>query len=420
MILDKELARALRGEYERAASTLSLIASENHASETAMELQGSFLTDRAIEGYPGNRYFPACEWIDEIETLAIERAKALFGAEHANVQPHSGTNANLAVYHALIKPGDKIVAMDLGHGGHLSHGWKVSLSGSIYDCHTYGVRRDTEILDYDQVAEIAQRERPKLIIAGGSAYPRVVDFPRFREVADSVGALFMVDMAHFSGLVAGGCYPSPVPYADVVTGTMYKTMRGGRGGFILCRGKYRDAIDKAVFPGLQSAIMIAAVAGKAYSFGIAMSESYRAYARQVLANARALADTLGKGGVRLVSGGTDCHLMLADVRPLGITGVEAERRLYDVGLVCNRNRLPFDSSSARVCGGIRIGTNCVTSRGMRENEMGTIGKLIVGVLGSEQPANEIKREVRRLCELFPLRDDRVDLGAFLNSTEGRV
>lgn len=410
MIFDEELATAIQGELKRSEGMLSFVASENHASKTTIEIQGSMLTDRAIEGYPGRRYFPGCEWIDKIETLAIRRAIDLFGADHANVQPHSGTNANLAVYLACLNPGDTMLAMDLSHGGHLSHGTKVSITGKMYRRVAYGVDRQTETIDYDNIAELAEKERPKLIVAGGSAYPRFIDFKRLRSIADSVGALLHVDMAHFAGLVAGGAYPSPVPHAHFTTFTLYKTMRGGRGGVVLCQEPFAAAVDKAVFPGLQSAVLVPFVAAKAYAFKVAATDEFKAYARQTIANAQALASGLMARGARLVSNGTDSHLLLLDVTQFGITGAEAEQALYDGGIVCNRNRLPFDTSPAGVGSGVRFGTSAVTSRGLREDHMNDVAGLAFDVLAKVCPPEKMRERVAAICREYPLRVDRQDAG----------
>lgn len=410
MLVDTELAQALHGEFKRAATMLDLVASDNHASSSILELQGGILTDRAVEGYAGNRYFPGCEWIDVIEGLAIERAKRLFDVEYVNVQPHSGTSANLAVYLALLKPGDTVMSMELAHGGHLSHGYRKSFCGRLFRCVSYGVDRNTELINYDELMDLACRERPNLLIAGGSAYPRAMDFERLRQIADSSGALLLVDMAHFVGLVAGGYYPSPVPHAHVVTGTTYKTLKGGRGGFILGQRQFAAAIDSAVFPGIQGSVHVPSLAAKAYAFGVALTDEFREYAGRVVSNARALATGLMEQGARLVTGGTDSHLLLLDLKPYGLTGIEAEKLLYEVGILCNRNKIPFDETSPSVGGGIRLATSGMTARGMGEREMEQVAGLITNTLAGSVPQRAIKDEVYQLCLRFPLRIDGADMG----------
>ncbi len=417
MLVDTELAQALSGEFKRAATMLDLVASDNHASSSILELQGGILTDRAVEGYPGNRYFPGCEWIDVIEGLAIERAKRAFGADHVNVQPHSGTSANLAVYMALLKPGDTVMSMELAHGGHLSHGFRKSFCGRLFRCVSYGVERTTELINYDELMDLACREKPNLLIAGGSAYPRVMDFERLRQIADSAGALLLVDMAHFVGLVAAGYYPSPVPHAHVVTGTTYKTLKGGRGGFIFSQSQFAGAIDSAVFPGIQGSIHVPSLAAKAYAFGAALTDEFREYAGRVVSNARILASGLMERGGRLVTGGTDSHLLLLDTRPFGLTGIEAEKSLYEVGILCNRNKIPFDETSPSVGGGIRLATSGMTARGMEEHEMEEVAGLVMNTLTGNTPRGTIKDSVYRLCLRFPLRIDGADMGFLKRSTE---
>lgn len=412
--LDPEMASALNGELHRQNSTIELIASENFVPPVIMDVQGSILTNKYAEGYPGNRYHGGCRFIDEIETLAIERAKALFGAEHANVQPHSGVNANLAVYLAVLKPGDTILGMNLNHGGHLSHGSKVSISGIFFNAITYGVRSDTEQIDYDQVVALAREHRPKMIIAGASAYSRVIDYARFREIADSVGALFMVDMAHIAGLVAAGLLPSPVPYADFVTSTTTKTMRGARGGLILCRQQYGAKVDKAVFPGTQGGPILQNVAAKAVCFKLAMTEEFRRYQRQVLANSRVLAETLQSNGFRIVAGGTDNHLMLVDLRSKGLTGHQAELALEEVNIAVNKNLIPFDPAKPQVASGIRLGSAAMTSRGFAETEMIQMAEVIARVLdapGNPRVGEEARATVAALCRRFPLYLEAMEVAA---------
>ncbi|HDQ93634.1 MAG TPA: serine hydroxymethyltransferase [Synergistetes bacterium] len=414
--VDPEAARLVAKELVRESSTIELIASENFVPECIMEAQGSVLTNKYAEGYPGRRYHGGCEVIDEIESLAIERAKALFGAEHANVQPHSGVNANLAVYMALLDPGDTVLGMDLRHGGHLSHGSKVSITGKYYSTFAYGVDEKTEQIDYDQVLETAKEHKPRLIVAGGSAYSRVIDFKRFRDIADSVGAFLMVDMAHIAGLVAAGIHPSPVPWADVVTSTTTKTLRGARGGFILCRGQYASAIDKAIFPGTQGGPILQNVLAKAVTFRLAATESFREYAAQVRTNARCMAETLGSMGLRIVSGGTDNHLMLVDLRPCGQTGDRAESALGKVGITVNKNMIPFDPAKPTVTSGIRIGTAAVTSRGFVEKDIKRVAAIIGEILRQDEKNNHdrLKKEAVELCRLHPLYISPLEAGAAPN------
>jgi glycine hydroxymethyltransferase len=404
IVADPEVAALVARETIRESSTIELIASENFVPPCIMEAQGTVLTNKYAEGYPGNRYHGGCEVIDEIESLAIERAKKLFKADHANVQPHSGVNANLAVYMALLEPGDTILGMDLSHGGHLSHGSKVSITGKYYRAIYYGVDPETELIDYHQVGKLAKEYKPRMIIAGCSAYSRVIDFRCFREIADSVGAYLMVDMAHIAGLVAAGVHPSPVPWADAVTSTTTKTLRGARGGFILCRKEHAAAIDKAVFPGTQGGPILQNVLAKAVTFRIAATEEFHRYALQVRSNARTMAGSLSDCGLRIVSGGTDNHLMLVDLRPWGLTGAAAENALARVGITVNKNMIPFDSASPKVTSGIRIGTAAVTSRGFRENDIERVARIISGALREKEGFNPdpYKREVSRLCREHPL------------------
>ena len=417
--VDPEIAALVARELVRECSTIELIASENFVPECIMEAQGTILTNKYAEGYPGRRYHGGCEVIDEIESLAIERAKTLFGADHANVQPHSGVNANLAVYMALLEPGDTILGMDLRHGGHLSHGSKVSITGRYYRSFAYGVDERSEQIDYDQVAKAAKTHRPKLIVAGGSAYSRIIDFERFREIADSVGAFLLVDMAHIAGLVAAGIHPSPVPWADVVTSTTTKTLRGARGGFILCRREHAPAIDKAVFPGTQGGPILQNVLAKAVTFRIAATEAFRTYAKQVQTNARCMSETLEGLGLRIVSGGTDNHLMLVDLRPWDLTGAEAEGSLEQVGITVNKNMIPFDPASPTVTSGIRIGTAAVTARGFVEKDIEKTAKIIGEVLRQEPGFDPSwhKNEVQDLCRSNPLYLTPLEFGAAVPITE---
>ena len=401
---DPEILRWIREEHRRQRETLELIASENFTSAAVLEAMGSALTNKYAEGYPGRRYYGGCQFVDQVEELARRRACALFGAEHANVQPHSGAQANMAVYFATLQPGDTILGMNLAHGGHLTHGSPVNFSGQLYQVVAYGVDPETERIDYDQVARLAREHRPKLIVVGASAYPRVIDFARFRAIADEVGAKVMVDMAHIAGLVAGGEHPNPVPHAEFVTSTTHKTLRGPRGGFVLCREAEAKALDKAVFPGMQGGPLMHVIAAKAVCFHEAAQPAFRQYARQVVANARALAETLAAEGLRLVSGGTDNHLMLVDLRPLGVTGREAEQVLERVGITVNKNAIPFDPQPPMVTSGIRLGTPALTTRGMKETEMKAIGQLIAAALRHRDEPAELERiagRVRELSAAFP-------------------
>ena len=403
--LDPELNDLLRAELCRQQETLELIASENFASRAVLEATGSVLTNKYAEGLPGARYYGGCEIVDRIETLAIERARALFGAEHVNVQPHSGSSANLAVYFAFLEPGDTLLAMELAHGGHLTHGLAINLSGSLYDVVPYHVRRDTETIDYDEVRALALRHRPKMIVCGASAYPRIIDFVAFREIADEVGALLMVDMAHIAGLVAAGVHPNPVPVADVVTSTTHKTLTGPRAGLIMCREAYGKAVDRAVFPGMQGGPLAHVIAAKAACFRIAQSEEFRSLQRQVVANAAALATTLAAGGLRLVSGGTDVHLALVDLRDKGISGLECQDLLEKANITVNRNVIPFEDKAMSVTSGIRVGSAAVSTRGFLEPEMRQTGEFILRAITArhDEPAlAEIRQEVVDLLARFPL------------------
>jgi glycine hydroxymethyltransferase len=403
--LDPELNDLLRAELCRQQETLELIASENFASRAVLEATGSVLTNKYAEGLPGARYYGGCEIVDRVETLAIERARELFGAEHVNVQPHSGSSANLAVYFAFLQPGDTLLAMELAHGGHLTHGLAINFSGSLYHVVPYHVRRDSETIDYDEVRELARRHRPKMIVCGASAYPRIIDFAAFREIADEVGALLMVDMAHIAGLVAAGVHPNPVPVADVVTSTTHKTLTGPRAGLILCRERYGKAIDRAVFPGMQGGPLAHVIAAKAACFKIAQSEEFRSLQRQVVANAAALAATLADGGLRLVSGGTDVHLALVDLRDKDITGLACQDLLEKVNITANRNVVPFEDKAMSVTSGIRVGSPAVSTRGFMEPEMRQTGEFILRAIAArddEAKLAQIRQDVVELLARFPL------------------
>ena len=400
---DSELFEAMEKELNRQRDHIELIASENFTSRAVMEAMGSHLTNKYAEGYPGARYYGGCEHVDVVEQLAIDRAKELFGAEHANVQPHSGSQANVAVYLALLKPGDTILGMDLSHGGHLTHGSKASISGKYFNSCFYGVDPETECIDYEKAMQIAGECKPKIIIAGASAYSRIIDFKKMREIADEVGAYLMVDMAHIGGLVAAGVHPSPVPYAHVVTSTTHKTLRGPRGAIILCKDELKKKINSAVFPGTQGGPLEHIIAGKAVCFKEAMSDEFKAYQTQVVKNAAVLADTLSKGGIRIVSGGTDNHLMLADTMSLGRTGMEVQELLDMAHITANKNAIPFDTQSVKLTSGMRFGTPATTTRGMGENEMVEIGNLIVRIINEGEAAvPEVKQQVIDLCNRFPL------------------
>ena len=400
---DPEVYGAMMRELGRQRDHIELIASENFVSPAVMEAMGSHLTNKYAEGLPGARYYGGCQFVDEVESLAIERAKKLFGAEHANVQPHSGSQANVAVYLALLKPGDTIMGMDLSHGGHLTHGSKVSISGKYFNATFYGVDPETEMINYDTVQRRAEEEKPKLIIAGASAYPRVIDFKRMREIADSVGAYLMVDMAHIAGLVAAGEHPSPVPYAHVVTTTTHKTLRGPRGALILCTDELKKKIDSAVFPGTQGGPLMHIIAAKAVCFKEDLSDEFKAYQHQIVLNAAALADELQKRGVRLVSGGTDNHMMLADVMSRGKTGAEVQELLDMANITANKNTIPFDTQGVKATSGMRFGSPAVTTRGMKEPELRQIGAMIARLIDEGEAAvPEVKEQVIALCEQFPL------------------
>lgn len=404
---DPEIFEAIEKEKERQQNNIELIASENFVSEAVMEAIGSVLTNKYAEGYPGKRYYGGCEFVDVAEDLARNRVKELFGAEHANVQPHSGAQANMAVYSALLEPGDTVLGMNLSHGGHLTHGSPVNFSGKLYNFEAYGVDKETEQINYDVVLQKAKEVKPKLIVAGASAYSRTIDFAKFREIADEVGAYLMVDMAHIAGLVAAGLHPNPVPYADVVTTTTHKTLRGPRGGVILCKAEYAKKIDSAVFPGMQGGPLMHVIAAKAVAFKEALSDEFKEYAKQVVKNAAVLAEELTNAGVRVVSGGTDNHLLLLDMKPLGLTGRDAEKVLDDILITTNKNTIPFDTESPAVTSGIRVGTAAVTTRGFKEPEIREVAAIIVTALQNyenEQVLNEMRQRVLSLTERFPLYD----------------
>ena len=408
--VDPDVAAAIKAETVRQAEGLELIASENFVSAAVLEATGSVFTNKYAEGYPGRRYYGGCEQVDVVESLAIARAKALFGAEHANVQPHSGAQANMGVFLAVLQPGDTILGMNLAHGGHLTHGHPLNFSGKYFKVVPYGVRKDDERIDYDELERLAMEHRPKLIIAGASAYPRVFDFARFRAIADATGARFMTDMAHIAGLVAGALHPNPVPHSDFVTTTTHKTLRGPRAGLILCRGEFAKDLDRAVFPGVQGGPLVHVVAAKAVCLKEAAEPAFADYQRQIVANAARLAGVIKTGGYRLVSGGTDNHLMLVDVFSRGLTGKVAEATLGKAGITVNKNAIPFDQNPPLVASGIRIGTPAVTTRGMREPEMELIGELILRALAtpdSDKALAMVREEVEALCRRFPLYADRV-------------
>ena len=403
---DPEVAASCERELSRQSHNIELIASENIVSEGVLLAAGGVLTNKYAEGYPAKRYYGGCVYVDEVEELARERAKKLFGAEHANVQPHCGANANLAVFFALLNPGDTVLSMSLAHGGHLSHGSPVNISGKYFNIVPYGVSDETQLIDYDEVERLALECKPKLILAGASAYPRVIDFKRFREIADKVGAYFMVDMAHIAGLVAAGVHPSPVPYADVVTTTTHKTLRGPRGGLILCKEEFAKAIDKAIFPGTQGGPLMHIIAAKAVAFGEALKPEFVEYQQQIVKNATVLADELKKGGINLVSGGTDNHLMLLDLRGTGVTGKELEKRLDEVHITANKNAIPNDPESPFITSGLRVGTPAVTTRGFKEEEMKLIAGWILDIIRDFEGNRErITEEVVALCEKFPIYND---------------
>jgi len=402
---DPEIANAIANEARRQHEGLELIASENFVSMAVLEAAGSVFTNKYAEGYPGKRYYGGCEFTDVVENLARDRARQLFGAEHANVQPHSGSQANMAAYMSLLQPGDAVMGLNLAHGGHLTHGHPLNFSGKMYKIIAYGVRKDSELIDYDEMEQIALRERPKMLIGGGSAYSRIFDFARMRQIADKVGAKFMVDMAHFAGLVAGGAHPSPVPHADIVTTTTHKTLRGPRAGMVLCRKELAAAVDKIVMPGIQGGPLVHIIAAKAVCFKEALEPSFREYARQVVANARALAAKLMDEGFRIISGGTDTHLMLIDVFAKGILGSEAEDALGQAAITVNKNAIPFDTNPPLKPSGIRVGTPALTTRGMKEKEMVQTGEFIAEALNNHknpQVLSRIRKQVLELADEFPL------------------
>ena len=408
--VDPEIAEAIHLETERQADGLELIASENFVSEAVMEAAGSVLTNKYAEGYPGRRYYGGCEFVDRAEALAIERAKALFGAAHVNVQPHSGTQANMAVYFSVLQPGDTIMGLNLAHGGHLTHGSPVNFSGRFFRVIPYGVHPETEQIDFGQVERLAREHRPKMIVVGGSAYPRTLDFATFKEIAAAVGAILMADIAHPAGLIAAKLHPSPIPYAEFVTTTTHKTLRGPRGGMIMCQEEYAAVLNKNLFPGIQGGPLMHIIAAKAVAFKEALSDEFRAYQRQIQLNAVALAEELGALGFRLVAGGTDTHLMLVDLRPKRLTGKVAETALDKAGITVNKNAIPFDPEKPAVTSGIRIGTPAVTTRGMREEEMRLIGQFIAEVLQDatdEARQRRVRDKVRELCQQFPLYAERL-------------
>jgi len=402
---DPQIAAAIDNETRRQHEGLELIASENFVSEAVLEAAGSVFTNKYAEGYPGKRYYGGCEFTDVVENLARDRAKQLFGAEHANVQPHAGSQANMEAYAAVLQPGDTILGLNLAHGGHLTHGHHLNFSGKTYKIVPYGVTKESETIDYDELEKLAEKERPKLIIGGGSAYPRIIDFVRMRQIADKVGAFYLVDMAHFAGLVAGGAHPSPVPHAHIVTSTTHKTLRGPRSGMILSKAEFAQAIDKVVFPGMQGGPLVHIMAAKAVCFHEAMQPEFRDYARQIIANAKVLAQTLAEEGFRIISGGTDTHLMLVDVFSKGMLGSEAEKALGEAGITVNKNAIPFDTNPPMKPSGIRIGTPALTTRGMKEAEMRQIGRWIAEALLHRSDAGvlaKVRKEVLDLCEAFPL------------------
>jgi len=407
---DREIATAIRLETERQEYNLELIASENFVSEAVLEAQGSILTNKYAEGYPGKRYYGGCHKVDIVEQLAIDRAKELFGAEHANVQPHSGSQANMAVYFAACKPGDTILGMNLAHGGHLTHGSPVNFSGKLFNIVPYGVSQETETIDYEEVERLAETHKPKMIVVGASAYPRIIDFPAFRRIADKVGAVVMVDMAHFAGLVAAGVHPSPVPYAEFVTTTTHKTLRGPRGGMILCREEFAKTLNSQIFPGIQGGPLMHAIAAKAVAFKEALQPEFKAYQQQIVKNAKALAEALTAKGFKLTSGGTDNHLMLINFTGTEITGKAAEEALDKAGITVNKNTVPFETRSPFVTSGIRIGTPAATTHGLKEAEMQKVADFIadaIANMGDEQKLLQIKSSVNSLMKGFPLYRDRL-------------
>jgi len=407
--VDPEVAAAIDREAIRQHEGLELIASENFVSEAVLEAAGSVFTNKYAEGYPGKRYYGGCEYADVVENLARDRAKKLFGAEYANVQPHAGSQANMAAYFSVLQPGDTILGLNLAHGGHLTHGHHLNFSGKTYKVVPYGVTRETETIDYDDLEKLAEKEKPKLIVGGGSAYPRTIDFARMRQIADKVGALYMVDMAHFAGLVAGGVHPSPIPHAHIVTSTTHKTLRGPRAGMVLAKADYGPAIDKVVFPGIQGGPLVHIIAAKAICFLEAMQPAFRDYAKQVVVNAKVLAETLAAEGFRIISGGTDTHLMLVDVFSKGMLGSEAEKALGEAAITVNKNAIPFDTNPPLKPSGIRVGSPALTTRGMKENEMRQVGRWIAEALTNRNDAAalaKVRKQVVELAETFPLYPER--------------
>ena len=396
---DPEIFAAIEGEERRQRENLELIASENYASRAVREAMGSVLTNKYAEGYPGKRYYGGCEYVDVVENLALERLRQIFGADHANVQPHSGAQANMAVFMAHLAPGDVVLGMSLAHGGHLTHGTKVSFSGKLYGAVAYGVNKDSELIDFDEVRTLAREHRPKMIIAGASAYPRIMDYAPFREIADEIGATLLVDMAHIAGLVAAGLHPSPVPVSDFVTSTTHKTLRGPRGGIVLCTEKWAQPIDKSVFPGIQGGPLMHTIAAKAVAFGEALQPSFKTYQQQVVANARAMAEEFVRGGLRLVAGGTDTHLMLVDVSVKNLTGKAVEKYLDEIGITVNKNAIPFDQQKPMTTSGIRIGTPAITSRGFGENDCREVARIIIDALPDLEARTQIDKLRARVHEL---------------------
>lgn len=406
--IDPEIAASITKEFERQKNTLELIAAENTTSPAVMEIQGSILTNKYAEGYPGRRYYGGCEFVDVAEKLAIDRAKKLFSAEYANVQPHAGSQANMAIYFAFLKPGDTVLGMNLSHGGHLTHGSPVSFSGRLFNFIHYGIKKETGIIDYKEVARLADKHKPKMIVAGASAYPRIIDFERFSQIAKQAGAYLMVDMAHIAGLVAAGVHPSPIPFADVVSATTHKTLRGPRGGLILARSDYSRRLNSAIFPGMQGGPFMHVIAAKALAFKEAFSEAFAQYQTDVVKNAKALAEYMLGNGINLVSGGTDNHMILLDLRNLGITGKDAASVLEIAGITVNKNSIPFEKLSPHITSGIRIGTPAVTTRGMKKPEMEIIARLIVDILkkpGDEGLVGKTRGKVSELCRAFPLYEE---------------
>ena len=402
---DPDIARIITEELERQKNTLELIAAENFTSPAVMAIQGSVLTNKYAEGYPDKRFYGGCEFVDDAEKLAIDRAKKLFNADYANVQPHSGSQANMAIYFAFLKPGDTVLGMDLSHGGHLTHGSPASFSGRLFNFIHYGLNKDNETIDYEEIAGLAKEHRPKMIVAGASAYPRIIDFERFSQIAKSTGAYLMVDMAHIAGLVAAGLHPSPMPFADVVSSTTHKTLRGPRGGLILARSDYGKRLDSEIFPGIQGGPFMHVIAAKALAFKEALHESFKEYQKDIVKNAKTLAEYMLENGIKLVSGGTDNHMILLDLRKLNITGKDAEDVLGRTGITVNKNSIPFDKRSPHITSGIRIGTPAVTTRGMKESEMAMIAKFIVDILrkpGDEELIRRVRAKVNELCRAFPL------------------